>query len=178
MVLFKKRESLNVPIVPSLPEFSSQSKEKELPSLPSGFDEDVNRNIIKSALADGQAIGGESDFKGIPPPPTVNLGISPEHERFLPEKRMPLQVTQEPILRKVPNYIDGPDSIFIRIDKFKSAKKELLDIKKSLLEAEAIINKIHEIKVKEDNEVKDINLNLENIKKKIGEVDSLVFNRI
>ncbi len=176
MALFKKKEDLSIPRIPSLPEFRPESRDRELPSLPRGFNEDTNRSIIKSALIDNSEIE-DSEMGAIPSPPRTDFGVEPEHERFLPQERSPYPTSPPELLRRDVRGMEGPDSIFVRMDKFRAAKKELADIKRGLLEAEAIINKIHEIKVKEDNEVRDINLNLDNIKKKIGEVDSLVFDK-
>lgn len=176
MGLFKKREDLDIPRIPSLPEFPTEQKERELPSLPKGFNEDVNRDIIKSAI--GEDFGSDetpnAEEGSIPSPPSFNS----QHERFLPQERMAPSITEPPKRIEEKSPIEGPDSIFVRIDKFRAAKKELANVKKNLLEAEAIINKIKEIKTKEDSEVGDINLNLDNIKKKIGEIDSLVFDKV
>lgn len=176
MALFKKRDDSEIPRIPSLPEFPTERNERELPSLPKGFNEEVNRDIIKSAI--GEDLSSDESQYGdegsIPSPPSFNS----EHERFLPQERMAPSIMEPPKKIEEQSPIEGPDSIFIRIDKFRAAKKELANVKKSLLEAEAIINKIKEIKTKEDSEIGDINLNLDNIKKKIGEVDSLVFDKV
>jgi hypothetical protein len=189
MVLFRKKEDSTVPNIPPLPEFPKDQRERELPSLPREFNEAANRDIIKSAVGDG--FGKSNDFElpnifnseegSIPSPPN----LSSEHERFLPPRGMAPSIlepepkfTEPKTSNKEINNISGPDSIFIRIDKFRAARKELTGIKKSLFEAEALINKIKEIKVREDTEVGDINLSLDSIKKKIDEIDSLVFNKV
>jgi soluble cytochrome b562 len=175
MALFKKRDDSGIPKIPPLPEFRGSSTERGLPSLPGSFNEDVNRNIIKSAMSDEH-----EDFQegAIPSLPKRDFEeVSSENERFLPGEES-LRKEEPALARETRSAMEGPDSIFVRIDKFKSAKKELTAIKKGLLEAEAVINKINEIKIKEDSEIKDINLNLDNIKKKIGEVDSLVFDKV
>lgn len=176
MALFRKKENLDIPTIPSLPEFPSEPKERELPALPKGFNEDINRNIIKSAIGDDFESKDDSSIGegSIPSPPEPDL----EHERFLPREKIIPPIMESEVKRVENNTMEGPDSIFVRIDKFKAAKKELAGIKKNLLETEAIINKIREIKVKEDSEVNEINLNLDNIKRKINDVDSLVFDKI
>jgi hypothetical protein len=175
MALFKKKDDLKIPEIPSLPEFRGSSNERGLPSLPGSFNEDVNRNIIKSAMNDEEDSLDDGSREGaIPSIPREDTEEDSSNQRgFLPEKE--LLEREEDVGQSIS---EVPDSIFVRIDKFKSAKKEIGAIKKDLLEVEAIINKINEIKIKEDGEIKDINLNLDNIKKKIGEIDSLIFDRV
>jgi hypothetical protein len=176
MALFKKREDLDIPRIPSLPDFPTEQRERELPSLPKGLNEEINRDIIKSAIGEDFSSDEPQNAEegGIPSPPAFNS----DHERFLPQERMAPSIMEPPKRIEERSPIEGPDSIFVRIDKFRAAKRELANVKKNLLEAEAIINKIREIKTKEDGEIGDINLNLDNIKKKISEVDSLVFDKV
>lgn len=175
MALFKKRSDSDIPKIPPLPEFPREQRERELPSIPAGFNEDVNRDIIKSAIGDDLSSYDESlGGTGIPSPPRIRE----ENDRFLPQEQLSPSIIESEPERKDVRPLDGPDSIFIRIDKFRSAKKQISGIKKDLLEVEAIVNKLKEIKIKEDSEVGEINLTLDNIKKKIGDVDSLVFDKV
>ena len=175
MGLFNKKEDKDIPKIPPLPKFSEVQDGRGLPSLPHSFNEGMDRNIIKSAIDEGEDYHDEEQL--IPPIPKPNETPihEQEHERFLPS---PMEFKEPPRVEKPSRGMEGPDSIFVRIDKFKSARKEIDGIKKDLLEAEAIINKLNEIKTKEDHEFKEINLNLETIKKKIGEIDSLVFDKV
>lgn len=178
MVLFKKRDDSGIPELPRLPPILDSNKERGLPSIPGSFNEDMNRNIIKSAINDEQDhfMEDNSGEGYIPSLPVEN--VQAVHEKFLPK-----EVSSEPsgfrqIIEEKRGLVEGPDSIFVRIDKFKSAKKEVANIKKGILDVEELISKINDIKLKEDNEIKEINLNLDNIKKKVGEIDSLVFDKV
>jgi hypothetical protein len=176
MGLLKKEKDSDFPEPPSLPEFPGNTKEKGLPSIPPSLSEDFNRNMIKSAVSDNESQDNAEETQGsipiLPKENTLESGIS-NYEKFLPRES-----SFEESIRQEAGRLDGPDSIFVRIDKFKAAKKELADIKKNLQEVDAIIAKINEIKSREDVEVKDVNLSLDNIKKKISEMDSLVFNKV
>ncbi len=185
MVLFKKKEESEISRIPPLPSKPQEQKERGLPALPKRFNEDLNRNIIKSAINEdfnsgedySESIGHEEGF--IPSPPKIESQMNQEdYHKFLPKEEEQHLENRQTTSKHIPGPIEGPDSIFVRIDKFRVAKKELAGIKKDVLEVEAIINKINEIKSKEDNEVHDINLNLDNIKKKIGDIDSLVFDKV
>lgn len=172
MALFKKRDDFDSRGIPTLPDFPVE--QRELPSLPKNFNEDFNRNIIKSAIGEDfeSSVGDDMEDGSIPSVPN-------EEKPLIPSIRVESSMISEPeVKKKEPSIMEGPESIFVRIDKFRSAKKELSDIKKGLLEVEAIINKIREIKSKEDNEVSEINLGLDNLKRKVGEIDSLVFDKV
>jgi hypothetical protein len=179
MALFNKKETPRVPDLPPRADLPGEFKERGLPSLPPGFNEDINRNIIKSAINDNFTPSVSEEEQNlnhndvsIPPlPPAQPVEKAPTPMVVLTEPVVPAFKQNIPIM-------DVPDSIFVRIDKFKGAKKEIMDIKRNLLEVEALINKVREIKLKEDNEVEGINLSLDSIKRKIEEIDSLVFNKI
>ena len=184
MGLFSKKEDKGIPKVPPLPKFSEVQGERGLPSLPHNFSEGMDRNIIKSAVNEGNNPYDEDEEERASIPSVPESQFQPsqipnvqenKHERFLPSSS---ELKEPPKIERPSRGMEGPDSIFVRIDKFKAARKEIDGIKKDLLEAEAIINKLNEIKTKEDSEFKEINLNLETIKKKIGEVDSLVFDKV
>lgn len=178
MVLFKKKEEVKVPELPPIPDLPREGAERGLPSLPPSFNEDFNRNIIKSAVnEEAESHEEEGSIPSVPLNEQEPEEIK-KHEKFLPSEGTSEPVERIPTIRDKVRTIEGPESIFVRIDKFRAAKKELGFVKKNLSEAEAILNKIKEMKVKEDSEMSDINLNLDNIKKKIEEVDSLVFDKV
>ncbi|MFA4960170.1 MAG: hypothetical protein WC548_00745 [Candidatus Pacearchaeota archaeon] len=70
------------------------------------------------------------------------------------------------------------EPIFIRIDKFQLAKKNIEQIKDKVEEMESVIGKIKQIKIKEEEEIKSWSEEIENLKVRISEIDSNVFNQI
>jgi len=73
---------------------------------------------------------------------------------------------------------DASESIFIRIDKFNSAKRDVEEIERDLKQITQVIEKITDIKLKEDEEITEINKTLEEIKNRINRIELDVFNRI
>ena len=130
MALFKKRENSKIPPIPSLPEFGDSHMDKGLPSLPGNMNEDINRNIIKSAINDEpneypEHPDNQGPIEGTIPslPKEYSESVDSGHERFLPAKGSPTKLTELPKVHETKPLLEGPDSIFVRIDKFKSAKK-------------------------------------------------------
>jgi len=73
---------------------------------------------------------------------------------------------------------DASESIFVRIDKFNSAKRDVEEIERDLKQINQVIEKITDIKLKEDEEITEINKTLEEIKNRINRIELDVFNRI
>lgn len=73
---------------------------------------------------------------------------------------------------------DFNETIFVRIDKFNSAKKDLQEMQKDLQRIQELIMEINEIKLKEDEEIVGLNKNIEEIKDKLDKMDTEIFNRI
>lgn len=73
---------------------------------------------------------------------------------------------------------DASESIFVRIDKFRSAKKDIEEIDRELKQISQVMNKISDIKMKEDGEIAEVTKIMDEIKNKIQKVDSEIFNRI
>jgi len=73
---------------------------------------------------------------------------------------------------------DFNETIFVRIDKFNSAKRDVDEIERDLRQIENVLEKIGEVKMKEDEEIAELNKNLEEIKIRLGQIDNEIFNRI
>ncbi len=84
-------------------------------------------------------------------------------------------------LSEIPNKLKsttekGP--IYIKIDKFKEASKNFDVVKNKLIEIEDSFKKLKDIKEKEDVELKDWEMELQNIKSRINNIDSALFNKL
>ncbi|MDP2947717.1 MAG: hypothetical protein Q8N88_06405, partial [Nanoarchaeota archaeon] len=71
-----------------------------------------------------------------------------------------------------------PEIIFVRIDKFQSAKKSVDQVKKKIEEMESIIEKLNQVKVREEEEIKGWSTEVANLKLKLSEIDSSIFSQI
>jgi septal ring factor EnvC (AmiA/AmiB activator) len=73
---------------------------------------------------------------------------------------------------------DSNKPIFVRIDRFNESKKEFEDIKKTVKEIETTLKKLKDNKSKEDTEIMNWTINLEEVKAKLAEIDSNIFNKL
>jgi hypothetical protein len=73
---------------------------------------------------------------------------------------------------------DAEETIFVRIDKFNSAKRDVQEISRDLREVEEVLSKIEQIKLQEDEEITEISKVMDEIKLRMTRIDNDVFNRI
>jgi hypothetical protein len=73
---------------------------------------------------------------------------------------------------------DFNETIFVRIDKFNSAKRDVDEIGRDMKQIENVLEKIMDVKMKEDEEISELNKNIEEIKIRLGRIDNEIFNRI
>ncbi|MEI7719426.1 MAG: hypothetical protein WCI72_06145 [archaeon] len=115
---------------------------------------------------------GFSNSPTLPP-----LNVPPQQASFIRPEQPIVQEssfnTEEKTVKR-----DASDSIFVRIDKFNSAKHDVDEIGRDLKQITQVIEKITDIKLKEDEEITEINKTLEEIKNRINRIDLEVFNRI
>jgi hypothetical protein len=183
MGLFSKKEKVpQIAPASNLPTLLEPPKDKlpELPSLPAGLPEKANQEMVKSAVSDtdsqeqrGMLEELPKDFKfeesmmptPIAPVPSVSLipSIPKEEPKKIEVKPLPVQNSQEPI--------------FVRIDKFQAAKKDLAEITKNIKSVEGLLGKMSELKSKEDSEVAKISESLNSIKMRLSSIDSNVFKK-
>ena len=196
----KKEEIPEIPVAPSLPELpksKEQSIKKDLPDLPSfpsgSRNENINQEMVKSAVTDmpspeenevhvkipeGLHIKEEQEEESmIPPKPSVNE-IIPELPKIssisnTPKKTLELTANtpNKPITKQI-------EPIFVRIDKFQSAQKNLDSIKDKVKEIEIGLKKIKDVKLREETELKGWTEDVEKIKSRLTEIDSDIFNQI
>jgi hypothetical protein len=59
---------------------------------------------------------------------------------------------------------DFNETIFVRIDKFNSARRDVEEIGRDLKQIENVLEKITSIKIKEDEEIEELNKNIDEVK--------------
>lgn len=196
MGLFSKKESIpELPTLPSVPEIKIvERKSNELPPLKDVSQSHYN-SLDSSVKSDGDieaSIGlayNESKQIGkIPLPDFPKFDSYPNtnevkklemRESVLPDLPKPeYKLSIEKPIREEMLKKDVNETIFVRIDKFQLAKKELNEVNKLVESAHDTIVKINEIKLQEDEELIAINEDLESLKAKLGEIDEYVFNRL
>lgn len=180
MGLFKKKEE-----VPSIEPFQKEEEMiPRLPSLPKSSGEEISQSLIKSNLDLKTELPSADDsyerFKPNSEDSSLQLEAIPSIKEnkpigFVPTVEKNIFPINEP---KPTPIITGPDSVFVKIEKFRQAKKEAMEIKKELEEITTIIGKINEVEKKEEDEMKDISLSLDAVKKRFNQIESLLFDRI
>ncbi len=196
MGLFHKKEKVpEIPLAPNLSGLPELPKEKasELPSLPKGLGSKASNALVKSAVSDVDvshetADGVQElpkDFKfeeSVMKPPVMGMipSVPPQEMKKIPIKPSVPNSPSVPI--PSPNQNQGvsqsiQDPIFVRIDKYQNAKKELQEINKNIKSVEAVLNKLSEIKTREDKEVGQISESLSSIKTRLTTIDSNVFKK-
>ncbi len=170
MGLFSKKEKVpEIPPAPSLPEIPELPRQiNELPSFPQNMKENINREMVKSAVDD---IYSDKD---------VNVEELPRDFDFddIEEKIPPLpnQSRVQEISQSIERELKEP--IFVRIDKFQKSQKDFEQIKKKMKEIESVLGRIKEVKSKEDDEISSWSRDLEMMKSKLSEIDENIFNKL
>lgn len=193
MGLFSKKEQIptipmtsSLPLLLPLPPLSPIKEEPikkdlpELPSFPTGFkNRNLNQEMVKSAVSDVPSFEEEEVDMEMP----KNLYITEEinGESRIPP-RPPLEIPRPQIQQK---HSRAPqpqqkhnETIFIRIDKFQSAQKNLGEIKSKISEMESILRKIKDVKSREEKELKEWTEDIENLKSRLAEIDENIFGQL
>lgn len=194
---FKKKEAQvsNIPDLPDLPELPEvpslepapksapkqfTKEESSLPSLPSfPVSETANRmtqESIKSALTlDSKSkytreIGSPGQQEKEVTFKTVRDPIPLVPKKFAIPQTRPNMPVQEHEMQKSP--------IFVRIDKFQLALKNLHEIRKQVADVEDYLSEIREIKAKEEAELAEWESHMLDIKAKLESLDTSVFSKL
>lgn len=225
MSLFSKKDKIpEIPLVPEIPRITTSTevypgeavsslptlkKPNEilpsLPALPGDGRDQLNRDVIKSAVEDssekikgdtsGAQTGSMKGFEesnmqtGIPALPPQKMEAKPEpvielkKVELVPAPPAKVELPKSELLPSEPeqkNIVkkDAEESIFVRIDKFNSAKRDVQEISRDLREVEEVLAKIEEIKLQEDEEITEISKVMDEIKLRMTRIDNDVFNRI
>lgn len=206
MGLFKKKENVpkiqtaTLPPLPSLPPIAEDSARKEMPELPSfpssSKNEDINQEIVKSAVSDltfptkeepktnpqenliqtnktTQSIQQPSITQELKLPDPITPSTHNIAEEKLTAPVVPTHLSESKSVQQKQN-----DPIFVRIDKFQSAQKNFEEIKSKMAEMESVLNKIKDVKSKEEEELKGWSEDIEKLKTRLSEIDNDIFSQL
>ena len=202
MGIFTKKEEIpkipSIPALPKLPELESSEPKKELPELPSfpsnSKNDSFNQEMLKSAVSDMPSprenevhaqlktlpvVERKKEESMIPPsPPLQNTISSPPKipsTPQLPSKSIKSGPTTPPSPKLTQQQ---GEPIFIRIDKFQASQKNFETIKSKIEEIESVLKKINDVKLQEEEELKDWAEDIEKIKSRLAEIDDDIFSQI
>lgn len=151
---------------------SSPSESLSIPPINSQRIPPVSQSVSSSALPELPKYEMRQPVSNVLPTPPVKQ--TPLVNPFVQAPEPVVEpVVEEKFVKK-----DASESIFVRIDKFNSAKRDVEEIGRDLKQITNVIEKITDIKLKEDEEITEINKTLEEIKNRINRIELDVFNRI
>jgi len=206
MGLFTKKEQKEtIPDIPPAPQFTKPNESTSIESYALPVPPQIVINSSEKKGDSGAASSPPEKFeesivaKQYMPNPAPRLPTLPPQTQM--QQRPPLpsfmqpkpqtvpemkQVTEEPKVK--PEELSFPqdqtvkkdfnETIFVRIDKFTSAKRDLDEIERDLKQIEDVLTNLNEVKIREDEEITALNKNIEEIKSKLSSMDSDIFNRI
>jgi len=184
MGLFGKKEEVpkipTAPTLPELPKIEAAPGLPELPSFPSHpKNNDLNQEMVKSAVTDTPSLEETKIDEHPKSPPKQPIKES------IPTLPKPPIEKPIPTLPKIPSppknskpEQNANEPIFVRIDKFQSSQKNFETIKDKVREIEAVLRKIKDIKLQEEEELKGWTEDIEKLKSRLTEIDNEIFNQI
>jgi len=100
-----------------------------------------------------------------------------EEEEDMP---MPAQRVAPPpaFVKEAPMRAERPQDVFVRIDKFHSARKALTEVKEMLQEVDDFVKKIRDIKMREEQELASWEKDIMHIKTRVQHVSENIFEKI
>ncbi|MEK6893338.1 MAG: hypothetical protein AABX07_03990 [Nanoarchaeota archaeon] len=177
-----------------------ESTEKHvLPSFPdSPIAKGFSQAAIKDAVSDdldkeneGFKIVEMSD-SAIPSPPEERIPSITESQPIKKQRAITQQISEPPESKSMPLLSEmekvssqsfktsepKKENIFVKIDKFYSAKKALETAKNQLDQIEELLKKIRETKLKEERELENWERDLMTAKARIREVNENIFEKV
>jgi len=166
-----------LPELPELPRFSDLSELPEirtpileprsLPSFPGKLDSGFSQEAIKSAVSPVPPINS----KQVKNRERRTLEISEDTPKTKFSSLLHASETEPRLSKKI-------EPVYIRIDKFKAAIQSFNEIQRKVAEVEDLLQKIKEMKQKEDEELRVWERDLETIKARIDSIDKSVFSKL
>lgn len=201
----KKEDKKSLPDLPPLKSpliLSSGSigmeEKHELPSFPEKYSEgSFSQAAIKGAVEESSSQEMEKHAPEFPSPPD-NRFKTIEMEEWKPgfeekdEQEEMHSIPQFPVDRNrdiglVRSFdkrsMESPKSeknadIFVKLDKFYSARKSLVDIQHNLEDIDSLLKKIREIKLREEQELHGWEKELDGVKARLNDVNMNLFEKV
>lgn len=179
MSWFSKKEARKVeglpelPELPSLPEFPVQKEEQwqakeevhSLPSFPNSETANkISQEAIKSALSEK-----------VKPYSKEIRGFDIDEEEYPSSSQNAFQAS---FLQPLPQKSFSQEPIFVRIDKFQAAMKNLEEIRKQVSEIERYLAEIRGIKAKEEEEIQKWEHEILSAKSSLDNIDKILFSKL
>ena len=102
-------------------------------------------------------------------------GMDTEYTKPMERQRMRIRDISEPLEAPIRAKARGP--IYVKIEKFESALSDFEEIRKRLHESFELLEKVKSIRGREEEELETWEREVDNIKKKLLDIDRNLFNR-
>jgi hypothetical protein len=177
----KKEEKHGLPDLPSakappiiLNTEDEEDEEEQSNALPAFPDSPSKKGFSQTAIKG--AISPEDELPELPSLPEKNFKLVEEEEDWRP--RAPFSDSIIESERFVPKNKNDKNDVFIRLDKYFSAKKALETAKLNLSEIEDLLKRIRETRLREEQELLAWEKDMLAIKAKIKEITENIFEKL
>ena len=166
------------PISPRFSSFNDESypAESRLPSFPDSMsDRGFSQAAIKGAVNQGGEMPRTVEMEEWAPN-SSQVEMESEEEEMMPAmNEAPQRIAPPPIQRieKTKN-----SDVFVKLDKFYSARKALSDAQEKLADVDNLFRKIREVKMREEQELAGWESELQKVKARINEVVINIFEKV
>jgi hypothetical protein len=175
----------------SSPDFGDDNEKHPLPTFPdSPVHNKFSEVAIKDAVKDDEK---EDKFEPVPhlkkhrPLKVVEMeewhptlpkeNIEDYGEPPIPKEKPTIRPLPEKIQREIP-VARAPSDVFVKIDKFNSARKALAEAEQSLEEVDDLIKKIRETKMREEQELSNWEREITQAKARVQNVSENIFEKL
>jgi len=147
----------------------------EMPAIPGEEGKDIKLVEMKEWDPVELPESAKEEEHMVPPPMPVPpvAKIAPPPEMGLGERKIlpPLKMATSPVNA-------GNLDVFVKLDKFHSAKKTLGEVKSKLEEVDGLIRKIREVKMREEQEIASWEKDLTFARSRIQEITENIFEKV
>ena len=183
------RSSLDVGHEPDFPHEDEETESHSLPSFPdSPSHNKFSQAAIKDAVRDDEPL--EENGKNIKIVEMEEWGPShPGHDERLPSLEEPEELEEIRGAKIEPRVSDIDESpktgksglsadVFVKIDRFRSAKRALGTVEDKLEEIDQTIKKIRETKMREEQELASWEKNIMHVKSRVQDISENIFEKV
>ena len=145
--------------------------EDKIHALPSFPDSPTKKGFTQSEIKEAVTPLPKEGLPKLPEIPSIKRPKIIEMEEWKPKQPIPtLPALEKPVKRSIET-----KPIFVKLEKFQSARNSLEIVKEKLDEIDELLRTIREVKMKEDQELSSWEKEIESIKARINSVASEIF---
>jgi hypothetical protein len=153
-----------------------------LPSFPdSPLKKGFSQTAIKNAIDSEEEKESEEEFMQSPSKGKLFKTVEVDSETPIISKKLPLPPERKESKVTENNYVSldsKTKEVFVKIDKFQSARKSLSLAKEKVEEIESMLKKIRDIRMREDQELTAWERDIESVKSRIEDISKNIFEKL